>query len=707
VSDDKSGRSGPYRGGHGWSGRRVFMRALRGFMMFCGVLAAVRVSAQVPGIGVPIGDVDGSYMSTIDGTGTVQVDFDKSTGTVVAITPTVGSLKLFEAPATANDLVAKTASYIDTDPSLFGVNSWNLDLRGLSIWNKKAWVVNGTQYFSGLRVLDGRFKLVTALDGTLLFLEARLFPETKLEAINLNPILNEEDALQIILNAEPGSVPVFDGSIPVIAFRKDQPVVAWMIEMTNIQNQPRLYVVAGDDGGILSKAEVFDAVDVQGDVQGRGTDPNSLLPDAAWNPPTAQPFPLPELFVDITAGAVGSDETDDNGNFLIPGIQNVNITVRGRALSTPFTIFNVQGAEIEDTETGPATTFFTLRLNPVPAEFTTSQINAFVWAEKARDFADILYYYWGLNVPVRGSNLEVNDNGLVCNGSHTRATTAARSRLRYAPANLQQGCVNAAYSTVVVHEFGHHFTREVQIAIQDRNWGTPMAKKEGSADVFTTFLTDQSIIAQDFWGQGTIIRNLDPNIVFPNGVLPHGVGLALGGSFWDLRTSLEAAYGYIGELVSENFYTDYVETEFMDVDPLKELTEKAGEIVLQSDQVRYGGFYKQFIINAFLPHNLYRHPFKRGDCNGDLEVNFGDMMKILDVISGAVPGCYDACDANGDNQNITLADFTYLSAWLFQGSGQPPPDPGPWNCGRDPESQLDGNPQVWDFQTCTQGPCPN
>jgi len=357
-----------------------------------------------------------------------------------------------------------------------------------------------------------------------------------------------------------------------------------------------------------------------------------------------------------------------------------------------------------DTETGPATTFFTLRLNPNPTEFTTSQINAFVWIVKSRNFANSLYLASGLNVPNRGVNAHVNDPEKNCGASHIQATPVLRATLRFSPAD--EVCVNRAYATPVAHEFGHHFTREVNIANGDQDWGTPLAKKEGTADFFCALLTGQPIIAPDYMGQGTFLRDLGPDVVFPSGAEIHGIGLALAGSFWDLRTNLVNEFGGLGETLAKDLYTNYVDGEFSNMSPPAELDERAGERVVEIDQTRYAGAHKQQIIDAFLPHNLYRLNFIRGDCNGDGDVNISDVTMIGLVINGQVPDRYDACDAEGDD-DVDSDDQARVFNWFSGGPEPAYPFPG---CGRDPFSVLNPPPPalpIKDFTTCLQSPCPN
>ena len=79
--------------------------------------------------------------------------------------------------------------------------------------------------------------------------------------------------------------------------------------------------------------------------------------------------------------------------------------------------------------------------------------------------------------------------------------------------------------------------------------------------------------------------------------------------------------------------------------------------------------------------------FLRGDVNGN-----GDVSAIRDGLAllnwgfneGDEPPCLDAADADGNDRVSALADGLFLLGWGFTG-GTAPPDPGPHECGLDPE----------------------
>ncbi|MDE0959236.1 MAG: dockerin type I repeat-containing protein [Planctomycetota bacterium] len=75
--------------------------------------------------------------------------------------------------------------------------------------------------------------------------------------------------------------------------------------------------------------------------------------------------------------------------------------------------------------------------------------------------------------------------------------------------------------------------------------------------------------------------------------------------------------------------------------------------------------------------------FRRGDVNGDANVNIGDAVSLLGFLfsGGAAPGCDDAADVNDDG-SMNIGDAVYELGFLFSG-GAAPPAPG-GTCGIDP-----------------------
>ena len=76
--------------------------------------------------------------------------------------------------------------------------------------------------------------------------------------------------------------------------------------------------------------------------------------------------------------------------------------------------------------------------------------------------------------------------------------------------------------------------------------------------------------------------------------------------------------------------------------------------------------------------------FRRGDANGSSTVNISDAVFILTglFLGGPLPDCLDTGDTNDDG-GIDVADAIFVLGFLFLG-GEPPPAPGPLECGKDP-----------------------
>lgn len=70
----------------------------------------------------------------------------------------------------------------------------------------------------------------------------------------------------------------------------------------------------------------------------------------------------------------------------------------------------------------------------------------------------------------------------------------------------------------------------------------------------------------------------------------------------------------------------------------------------------------------------WRYRFKRGDVDGNLQINLTDAVYILNYLfqSGPEPGCWDSADVD-DNSKIEMLDATHLLDYLFRGG--PPPAP--------------------------------
>ena len=98
------------------------------------------------------------------------------------------------------------------------------------------------------------------------------------------------------------------------------------------------------------------------------------------------------------------------------------------------------------------------------------------------------------------------------------------------------GCVNSAYSSVVLHEFGHHVVASLGLVQQ--------AFGEGYGDSLSVVILGEGIIGRDFSGPGTSVRNIqNSGVTIPCSGGIHFCGQALAGFWFDLRESMISQYG--------------------------------------------------------------------------------------------------------------------------------------------------------------------
>ncbi|MFG0285350.1 MAG: GC-type dockerin domain-anchored protein [Phycisphaerales bacterium JB039] len=241
------------------------------------------------------------------------------------------------------------------------------------------------------------------------------------------------------------------------------------------------------------------------------------------------PVNVPSNYVAVEGGATAV--TGSDGSFTIPnpgtGFVNVVTGVEG-----PYCVINdMQGEEISAsagvTPPGPAN----LLLNQAVSEFTTAQVNALIGVGAAHNM-----------FTARAPGLTIFDHQVVTNVNDGSGSCNAFFRPSDLSLNFYReggGCPNSAYSTVVSHEYGHFIVN--RLGLLQGSFG------EGFSDAVSVVLWDTGIIAADFYGPGSPIRDLtrrppsatfvctDPDI--------YVCGWVLGSSWWEIRENLGAKHG--------------------------------------------------------------------------------------------------------------------------------------------------------------------
>lgn len=403
------------------------------------------------------------------------------------------------------------------------------------------------QQIQGVPVVNGWMNVIAAMDGSILAIDNTGMPE--LETFDVTPTVSAETATASVerwFRQDAGSPATFIGDATLVIDQVDRggarvPVLTWEIEAQRLEQgiEPAgwIYRVNAKTGSLANRETTVHHFDVSGTVSSMATP--GVLPDHGGNPPTQ--IPMPNLRV---TSPQGNAVTDVNGNFTIVGATapvTVTVTYDG-----PYHVANNQ-AQTDYTQNVNLTqpTGNTILMNGIPNALTTPEANSINWVSQAREW--IKFIDPTDNTPdfAATSNLNLPSS---CNAFFNG------SSINFYP--NAGGCVNTAYSTVVVHELGHWY----QVLYGTGNGSDGMG--EGGADIWAMYVADVGIVGQDFFGQGGgDIRNGnnlsqywgDGNSCNLGGV--HNCGQVFMGAMWKMMVNLKATHGStMGRVIASSLY---------------------------------------------------------------------------------------------------------------------------------------------------------
>ncbi len=361
----------------------------------------------------------------------------------------------------------------------------------------------------------------------------------------------------------------------------------------------RTFFVNAADGRLIAARNEIHHTDVGGTVQGKATP--GTRPDVPSNVATIQN--MPEIRVEITGGA--NAFADRNGAFNIsnPGTATVTVNssvVNGRWVS----VNNTQAAgEITASQSvlppGPAALMF----NNTPSAPTTAQTNAFIHTTLVHNFIKDRASWTGVDTAIP-ANVNISST---CNAFYDGAS------INFFLAG--GGCVNSAYSTVVAHEFGHHVVQ--QLGLSQGAFG------EGFGDCLAILLYNDPVVARDFAGTGSHIRDYSPGIAedpYPCagscGGEVHCCGEILGGMWWDIRERLGASMGEpAGLTYTQQLFIDWMQITAGGSGSNSAHPQTIIEILTMDDDdgvIANGTPNRDAICTATLVHNLPCPPLDLG-----------------------------------------------------------------------------------------------
>ncbi len=213
--------------------------------------------------------------------------------------------------------------------------------------------------------------------------------------------------------------------------------------------------------------------------------------------------------------------TDETGAFSLP---MAGSPVRSFLAGRWFEVINLSGPDLDISL--PGTPFLLLGFNQENMEQERAQVNAYVEANRARDFALRFNPTYPM-LDQGGVRIFVNMIGLGCPGNAFYLPSETAMFFCLAGATFP----NTAWSSVVHHEYGHHL-----IEMAGSGQGT---YGEGMSDSIAQLISDDPRLAVGFQGDcTTALRTGDNTVQFPCTGEIHECGQLISGCLWDTRNAL-------------------------------------------------------------------------------------------------------------------------------------------------------------------------
>ena len=283
-----------------------------------------------------------------------------------------------------------------------------------------------------------------------------------------------------------------------------------------------LYVIDAETEEMLLKESRRLNAEVSGNVSGYAT--AGMASSACEDDHLV---PLPYAYVRVNGAEVC---TDVNGDYVTPWMRMYPpVTIESELAGRWFQVGNV-GQWTESATANPPDILDFIH-NSGRADTAEAAVTAYVEANKVRDFV-ILHCPAFENLLTEKLTLGVNDAYLGSSGKYVpsgpsiilRAATATES--------------NAAFSSVIYHEFGHH----VQWVAGQH---IPYSMHEGYADCLALLVSDDPRmgLGLDPTDCQHAIRTADNNMEYPSvEATMHDRGMVFSGCVWDTREALAVTY---------------------------------------------------------------------------------------------------------------------------------------------------------------------
>lgn len=465
--------------------------------------------------------------------------------------------------------------------------------------------VHFRQEVGGVRVLGGHANVLFDMAGRVLSVDSTGLPG--LSGFATKPAVDEAKALEAALAFFTGDtgLPATSVGNPELVIEQvsgdgvRKPVLAWQVDVFHetAGSEPAgyLYRIDALQGTLVNRRDAIHHFDVSGTVRAMATNGNA--PDSGTNP--EQQIVMP--YLRVTSGS-GNAVTDSNGNFTIVGANaplNVTVSFNGTFCTTnnqaqaDYTLNSVLNAAAGNA----------ILMNPASADLVTAEANGHNWIGKLRDWTRAVNPADATSDFLATSNPNIAST---CNAYYDGGSVNF-----YQPGG---GCVNTAYSSVVLHEMGHWMNDRYDSGNGPDGFG------EGNADNFSTHVLDDPIVGLNFCGIGCNVRDANNNKQFcgdNNGgcyVGVHANGEVLMGALWKVRTRLKNTLGAAAGVAASNtlfnaWMNAYDDTQIKTIIEIRYLTLDDNDGNIDNGTPNYadidGGFKQQGFPGFPLPFVVF------------------------------------------------------------------------------------------------------
>jgi len=356
------------------------------------------------------------------------------------------------------------------------------------------------------------------------------------------------------------------------------------------------------------------------------------------------PIGLP--YLEVTSGG-NSTFTDANGNFVLPGGA---LTTEAALVGQWFEIFNWVGpVDSESTTSSPPDIVFNAsNLDPL----VRAQVNAYFESNRVRDFT-LVYNpaYPGLGINQFPVTVNRTDGFCPGNAWFDSVDNGGQGSINFCQEG--GGFPNTAWSSVVMHEYGHNLVNKAGSG--QGQYG------EGMSDCVQSLILDTNLLGLGFFGScdpQDALRDPVANFrTFPCSGGIHDCGQLLSGCVWDFLTAMKSvdpvnAMDIVANLTinsillhSGSGIDPSITTDFLTLDD-------------DDGDLSNGTPNEAQILAGFEPHNM--GPIEaptNDDCEDATEICAGESISgtLIGTTNDGAAGC-------GDSSSASDAWFVYQAA---------------------------------------------